>query len=467
MNNRIKVFLPSGENEMLSYWVGPFRTFSHADIIVPFHSTDVFEFVDNIDDADIIPIGSNLRDVHSADHYAQTLRDFREFVNQFKSKHTLIDILHLFHVGEGHSDLLSLHHQSTMYQRLQQDHPGSPNIIFAHTNAKAMAWDEQYKNMMYTDFLWNRQVAFYVDQSDRIMRNPDLHGSHWYPATNNDGVRDPETYKLSDLSQICLPFDKDNESQVNNGGLARLFLSACRTRGGGRLRSELIGANEQIPACDAVNDRPATRDFLRTKLIDLLRHYPGYIGDIAMGSFLIGQGATSEQLYEQISGRGAQGWFPMHNAYYDTSILSIYVETITYDKSISCLTEKTWEPLIKGHFILPFGYRGMINDIVHQYGVQLPGWIDYSYDGMDNDLDRWFAYNMEVKRVLNLGWAELISYKRSESGRKIMQHNRDLFFAGYRNTIEDGLITIQPNSMHCEQTHQSLVMRIKQITGKD
>jgi hypothetical protein len=70
------------------------------------------------------------------------------------------------------------------------------------------------------------------------------------------------------------------------------------------------------------------------------------------------------------------------------------------------ITEKTWDPLIKGHFILPFGYQGLINDI-QSYGFWLPNWIDYSYDNIYDDTERFTAYRHSVEKVLRMSIDDL------------------------------------------------------------
>ncbi len=129
------------------------------------------------------------------------------------------------------------------------------------------------------------------------------------------------------------------------------------------------------------------RDFFRVELIKLLSGYPGYLSDPGRGTFLVGHGESQYQrMRPQFMGYGNLGWTPAHNAYYDNTAVSIYVETLLDAHDIErdplgCITEKTWEPLIKGHFILPFGYTGMIQDLQPLYNTHLAPFIDYTYDG--------------------------------------------------------------------------------------
>lgn len=77
--------------------------------------------------------------------------------------------------------------------------------------------------------------------------------------------------------------------------------------------------------------------------------------------------------------------------------------------STRVITEKTYDPLIKGHFILPFSTPHFC-DMIRSRGILLPDFIDYSYDQVedfDQRLEKWLA---EVKRLLSMPiaqWREL------------------------------------------------------------
>ena len=91
---------------------------------------------------------------------------------------------------------------------------------------------------------------------------------------------------------------------------------------------------------------------------------------------------------------------PPHNAYYNNTFISIYGETME-SGTTQCVTEKTYDPLIKGHFILPFSTPYFCN-ILRGRGILLPDFIDYSYDDVedfDQRLDMWLA---EVGRLLSM-----------------------------------------------------------------
>ena len=94
------------------------------------------------------------------------------------------------------------------------------------------------------------------------------------------------------------------------------------------------------------------------------------------------------------------GYNPIHNDYYDDTFISVYGETMERGEVV-VITEKTYDPLIKGHFILPFSTVGFLSAL-RSLGFQLPEFIDYSYDLIDDDAERFACYADEVKRVIRI-----------------------------------------------------------------
>lgn len=111
------------------------------------------------------------------------------------------------------------------------------------------------------------------------------------------------------------------------------------------------------------------------------------------------------------------------NKYYDDTYISVYVETIVPECDSEVVTEKTFVPLAKGHFILPFGYPGIVEDI-KSYGFILPEWIDYSYDTVQNDIVRMNIFCASLKKLRQLSLDEL--RKLHENDIPILKHNRDI-----------------------------------------
>jgi len=118
------------------------------------------------------------------------------------------------------------------------------------------------------------------------------------------------------------------------------------------------------------------------------------------------------------------GYSPPHNEYYKNTFISIYGETIEYGSSIA-VTEKTYDPLIKGHFVLPFSTSGFINHL-KKIGFKFPNFIDYSYDNLiDNDL-RYDAYQSEIKRLMSL---DIDTWRQNweENFDHVIRHNQLIF----------------------------------------
>lgn len=117
------------------------------------------------------------------------------------------------------------------------------------------------------------------------------------------------------------------------------------------------------------------------------------------------------------------GYSPVHNAYYMDSYISIYAETMEHGTTV-LTTEKTFDPLIKGHFILPFGTAGLIANI-QELGFELPGFIDYSYDQEATDSLRFQLYQQEIKRLLGKSLDEW--QQHWVDNFEIIKHNRSVF----------------------------------------
>jgi len=123
---------------------------------------------------------------------------------------------------------------------------------------------------------------------------------------------------------------------------------------------------------------------------------------------------------------GLLGYNPPHNEYYKNTFISIYGETIEFGSTIA-VTEKTYDPLIKGHFILPFSNCGFISYLKSK-GFKFPEFINYGYDSIVDDDLRFDAYAQEIHRLLMIPidqWKQLWS-----DNFDIIQSNRDKFVSG-------------------------------------
>lgn len=120
---------------------------------------------------------------------------------------------------------------------------------------------------------------------------------------------------------------------------------------------------------------------------------------------------------------GPWGYNPPHNEYYKNTFISIYGETIEFGSTIA-VTEKTYDPLIKGHFILPFSNCGFIAYLKSK-GFKFPEFINYGYDSILDDDIRFDAYVQEIRRLLIIPidqWKQLWA-----DNFDIIEFNRDKF----------------------------------------
>jgi len=127
----------------------------------------------------------------------------------------------------------------------------------------------------------------------------------------------------------------------------------------------------------------------RTNLFELLQsRTDGYVSCRS-------RGITIEP--EEI--RGA--FSPVPNRYYLDSYVSIYVESNCVRTDLVHITEKTYEPLLKGHFIMPFSNPGTISRLKHM-GFEFPEFIDYSFDQESDCSQRFTMLTREFARIMNM-----------------------------------------------------------------
>jgi hypothetical protein len=274
-------------------------------------------------------------------------------------------VLHLYHIDERHPQP----HADPVLDQLRKQ-CSSVNIV--HTNLAAR------DQGIYLDFLWEKQRVYFTEYS----QHPQLPNYNWVYHT---------TEKMWELDTITV------------NAKPKLFLAPMRI----------------------YTDHPRGR--LRSQLRKQLQHSRGYVSDHSRGVVIEPQeysGPIRHRYHTEQNNYSAGTTYPAHNRYYRDSIASIYVETLVYGREVRSITEKTWDPLIKGHYIIPYGYQGLIQDL-KQYGVQLPDWIDYSYDS-EPDQTRFEKYQQSVQQFLDTDIKTLKrNYCRTHS---MLLHNRQLFF---------------------------------------
>lgn len=196
---------------------------------------------------------------------------------------------------------------------------------------------------------------------------------------------------------------------------------------------------------------PHTRNKIREDLLIFLnkKNAKGFIS-VAQNSLLLEPeetGLVIDLKNKEFGGGGT--WFPIANKYYQKSFISIYVETVAGNKdggilplyeTYRAVTEKTFDPLIKGHFILPFGYQGIVDDI-KSYGFILPDFIDYSYDKIVNINDRFESFKSEIDKILDWPLAKWQTHYRANID--ILRHNRELFFNKPYDSLYDKILALR------------------------
>jgi hypothetical protein len=206
------------------------------------------------------------------------------------------------------------------------------------------------------DFMWNRVKLYYLDSPPDVKFGEPDRVLHHYSG--------PAVYKLNDLN-----FEHAR---------SRIFLNLCGRNYG--YRETLFELAQQS-------------------------NHLGYISNRSKNISLENPPAVG-------------AYWPVPNDFYNDSYVSVYVESNCTDPALIHLTEKTFEPLIKGHFILPFANPGSIARI-RKLGFALPDFVDYSYDTMEDHATRFSAFAAEFQRLLTLDWPSLY-----HAHRDMILHNR-------------------------------------------
>lgn len=295
--------------------------------------------------------------------------------------------LHIWHLDNNWTDR---HHYLFARKILEQEIPNP--FAFVHMNLEC-------KSELYYDFVWNRQKVYFTDYNtldltDRI----------------NTADGDIKNFELMSI-------DKHYDIIPN---LRKKFLSPNRI----------------------YKEFTHTRLEYRKKLVQFLQEYShqGYYSDPQNGIILPANNPIVNNKLTQ------GGWYPIDNKIYQSSYFSLYVETLPTsgdaDSKYKSITEKTWDPLIKGHFILPFGYEGLI-DHIRSYGFILPDWIDYSYDVIEDPDLRFDAFLNSAEKLLDITLDEWeVLFKNNQH---ILEHNRQIFWDRPYDLLHDRVIKFFDN----------------------
>jgi hypothetical protein len=241
-----------------------------------------------------------------------------------------------------------------------------------------------HPSILFFDFLFNRTKAYYL-------------GYEWHPETSKNLYGGAGAYVIpvhppaDNKTKIFVAPSNPWNNQHYRLKLANIIQEKYLDRGylGARTvdKKLKLHAQRDVPLAKSVTD-----------LINFHPYHPSWPG---------------------LDG----GYRPPHSLYYENTFISIYAETIEYGSSI-IVSEKTFDPLIKGHFIFPFSNAGFISHIKNFYGFKFPEFIDYSYDSIADDDQRFASYANELNRLMNLSnWAELWA-----ANYEIIKHNQQIFF---------------------------------------
>jgi hypothetical protein len=289
-------------------------------------------------------------------------------------------VLNLFHIEEGFTGTQTYEMLCSLY--------GKEQVLFVHHN---YAQKENY-DLVYYDMMYARSKIYFTEYE-----NYDMFGRAWTHHT---------TKKMYELSEIIkTPRPKHYLAPMRTYDNNNSFLNEPRVE-------------------------------LRKQLRKILPKDKGYSNDLANGVVLRSQEYTDKIQEAFTSPENCYGggtWYPVHNDYYNDSLVSIYVESIALGSNVTSVTEKTFDPLIKGHFVLPYGYKGLVKDIT-AYGFILPDWLDYSYDDYDDDC-RWEKYILSVLKYINTPIEEIIEHVQNDM--HILHHNRSIFYTRPRMSLVD------------------------------
>lgn len=134
-------------------------------------------------------------------------------------------------------------------------------------------------------------------------------------------------------------------------------------------------------------------------------------------------------------------WYPAADRYYNSSYVNVYIESVTHRMTtgeIFCATEKTYDPLMKGNFILPFSTPGFIRGLKEMYGFKFPDWIDYAYDDIDDVRTRIDSYLRSVDKICNMDIENLHQHYLND--KHILEHNRNVIHSTPYSSLHDKVL---------------------------
>lgn len=345
-----------------------------------------WELTDDLKEADIVPVGC----LYLEEEWKELAKRLLE---KGCTRKQLLLIMNIFDDCDTYDWL----HWYTRFS-LFMDQYDFRCVLLTNSLRRWIENDNQQLKIHY-DMMWNRQKAYMTETSKH-----DFHGRvyTYFDCRNN--------FRLNPIQKI--------------GSLKDRKIALCPNR------------------IMKYNARSGLRRILRL----FMQNKSVILGDPTNGIVLEPEDPNMLEIMMNKDNNGGGLWMPVANKYYEQTYISMYVETCTVSNPLyntvrnphQSITEKTWDPLIKGHFILPFGYAGIVKDIKN-YGFKMPEWIDYSYDDIEYcDRHRFAAYLEEADRLLHLPIDEIERHYIKDFDMLI--HNRQVFWSRPYTPLYDQIL---------------------------
>ena len=323
---------------------------------------DRWQKTENIEQCDLIPL---------IYHDDELLIKQKEILKNKIKQHHKILLLHYFHIDD--------YYTPEYYEDVRLKYTDiTEQVYIVHKNYK-----NNLDKHIYFDHMFNRQKLYCTDWKDDL----ELDNRTWTWGANQ------EIYKINDIVKT----------------------SKFKFMAPNRIYGDL--------------ERPRMKTRIGINFF-LHKHFSsqGLINDPVQGNIFYPNGVDQSSDTTQVSRPGGEGgtWYPIGDRYYADTFLSIYTESITVGTAVDFVSEKTFDPLIKGNYILPFGYCGMIEFMKSKYEITLPDWIDYTYDNIQDDKLRFERYLHSVANVLG----NSIDYiqQKYKDDKEIINKNKNLFY---------------------------------------
>jgi hypothetical protein len=350
----------------------------------------LWEKVDNFLDADIIPM--------KVDCNRNDWKIPIDFLKKIGVKNNQLLVVMLIHDDCDTYDFAGLFDEYQEFLRQHSDY----QAVLLHNNSARYEGAMNSNKMLYYDHIFNRQKAYFTE-----FEKLKLYHKLWTYWTDGSGFKLNPIEKTGNLSD------------------RKIFLTP----------------NRVYPFS---TPRVQYRRLLRL----LLENKNGYMSDPTNNIYLDTEEERMMDIFKNDNHGGGGSWVPISNKYYETSYISIYVETITStfpnfadsNFNFESITEKSYDPLIKGHFILPFSYKGIVRDL-KKMGFLFPDWIDYSYDDINMDIERFAAFSEELKRLVNMPVEQI--HNLYEKTKHILEHNRSIFYNRPYSLFHDPLLKLK------------------------